>query len=66
MKAYQKLWINQIITYEFFWVFYPDNIFVVDLYHETLGPGVNVGSYPFPFGIKISLVSMRNHIFLVA
>jgi len=34
-----------------------------DLYHETLGPGVNVGSYPFPFGIKISLVSMRNPIF---
>ena len=31
-----------------------------------LGPGVDVGSYPFPFGIKLSLVSMRNPIFLVA
>jgi len=52
--------------YEVWWVFYPDNMFLVDLYHETLGPGVNVGSYPFPFGIKNSLVSMRNPTFLVA
>ena len=58
--------LQSIHIYEFFWVFYPDNIFLVDLYHETLGPGVNVGSYPFPFGITISLVSMRNPIFLVA
>jgi hypothetical protein len=64
VTAHAKLWINQIFIYEIFWLFYPDNIFLVDLYHETLGPGVNVGSYPFPFGIKISLVSMRNPIFL--
>jgi len=31
-----------------------------------LGPGVNVGSYPFPVGIEFSLVSMRKPIFLVA
>jgi len=36
------------------------------LYYEMLGPGVDVGSYPFPFGIKFSLVSMRKPIFLVA
>ena len=58
--------IKQWFNYEFWWVFYPDNYFLVDLYHEMLGPGVNVGSYPFPFGIKISLVSMRKPIFLVA
>jgi len=34
--------------------------------HEMLGPGVNVGSYPFPFEIKFSLVSMRKPMFLVA
>jgi len=50
----------------FFLGFLPDNIFLVGMYHETLGPGVNVGSYPFPFGIKISLESMRKPIFLVA
>jgi len=49
-----------------FLCFLPDNIFLVDLYHKTLGPGVNVGSYPFPFGIKIYSVSMRKPIFLVA
>jgi len=58
--------ITRILIYEIFWVFYPDNIFLVDLYHETLGPRVNMGSYPFPFGIKISLLSMRNPIILVA
>jgi len=58
--------LQSIHIYEFFWVFYPDNIFLVDLYHETLGPRVNVGSYPFPFGITFSLVSTRNPIFSVA
>ena len=38
--------------YPVWWVFYPGNIFLVDLYHETLGPGVGMGSYPFPFGIN--------------
>ena len=58
--------IKQLFNYEFWCVFYPDNIFLVDLYHETLGPGANVGSYPFPFGIKFSLVSMQKPIFLIA
>ena len=58
--------IKQLFIYEFWWVFYPDNFFLVNLYHETLGLEVNVGSYPFPFGIKFSLVSMRKPIFLVA
>jgi len=58
--------IKQLFIYKFWWSFYPDNIFLVDLYHETLGPGVNVESYPFPFGIKFSLVSMRKPIFLGA
>jgi len=58
--------IHEFFIYAFFWVFYPDNIFLVDLYQEMLGPGVKMGSYPSPFGIKISLVSMRNPIFLVA
>jgi len=56
---------KQEVIYEFWWVFYPGNIFLVDLYHETLGPGVNVGSYRFPFGIFF-LISMQNPIFLVA
>jgi len=34
-------------------------MFLVDWYHEMLGPGVSMGSYPFPFGIKFILVSMR-------
>jgi len=46
--------------------FLPRQIFFVDLYHETLGPGFNVGSYTFPFGINFSLVSMWKPIFLVA
>ena len=46
--------------------FLPRQFFLVDLYHEMLGPGVKVGSYPFPFGIKFSLVSMREPTFLVA
>jgi len=61
--------IKQVSNSEFWWVFYPDNVFLVDLYYEMfnkLGPGVNVGSYPFPFGIKFSLVSMRKPIFWVA
>jgi len=41
-----------MFIHDFFWVFCPDNILLVDLYHETLGAGVNVGSYPFPFGIN--------------
>ena len=52
--------------YQVWWVLYPGNIFLVDLYHETLGPGVSMGSYPFPFGINFILVSMRNPIFWVA
>jgi len=52
--------------YEVWWVLYPGNIFLVDLYHETLGPGVSMGSYPFPLGINFFLVSMQNPIFLVA
>ena len=52
--------------YEVWWVLYPGNIFLVDLYHETLGPGASMGSYPFPFGINFFLVSMRNPIFWVA
>jgi len=58
--------IKQAYNSEFWWVFYPDNIFLVDLYYEMLGPWINVGSYPFPFGIKFSLASMRKPIFLVA
>ena len=46
--------------------FYPGNIFSVELYHEMLGPGVSMGSYPFSFGIKSFLESMRKPIFLVA
>jgi hypothetical protein len=63
VTARAKCRIKQIFIYNSFWVFYPDKIFLIDLYHETLGPGVNVGSYPFPFGIEISLASMRNPIF---
>jgi len=37
-------------------------MFLVDLYQETLGPGVNVGSYPFPFGINFPLASMRKSV----
>ena len=58
--------IKQVYDFEFWWVFYSYNIFLVDLYYEMLGPGVNVGSYPFPFGIKFSLVSIRKPIFGVA
>jgi len=43
---------KQESMYEVGWVFYPGNIFLVDLYHETLGPGFSIGSYPFPFEIK--------------
>jgi len=64
--AFQLSTIKQLFDSKFWWDFYPDNIFLVDLYHEMLRPGVNVGSYPFPFGIKFSLVSMRKPIFLVA
>jgi len=42
---------KKMLIWEKNWVFYPDIFFVVDLYHETLGPGVNVESYPFPFRI---------------
>jgi len=52
--------------YEVWWVFYPGNIFLVDLYHETLGPGVSMGSYPFPFGIQFVSISMRKPILPVA
>ena len=52
--------------YEVWWVLYPGNIFLVDLYHETLGPGVSMVSYPFPFGFNFFVVSMRNPIFWVA
>ena len=58
--------VKQKVIYEIWWVLYPGNIFLVDLYHETLGPGVSMGLYPFPFGIKFFLVSMRKPIFLVA
>ena len=40
-------------------------MFLVDLYNETLGPGVSMGSYSFPFGIEYFFVSMRKPIFLV-
>ena len=46
--------------------FLPRHFFLVDLYHETLGPGVDVGSYPFPFEIRFSLISLRNPVFVVA
>ena len=49
--------------YEVWWVFYPGNIFLVDLYHETLGPGVSMGSYPFPFGIKFFYYPCENPFF---
>jgi len=59
-------WMKQEVIYEVWWVFYPGNMFLVDLYQETLGPGVSMGSYPFPFGIQIFLVYMRKPFFLVA
>jgi len=65
-NTFLEIIIKQWIKYEFWWVFYSGNIFLVHLYHEMLGPGVNMGSYPFPFGMRFSVVSMRNPIFLVA
>jgi len=58
--------IKQFLIYEFWWGFYPDNIFLVDLYHETLELGANVRSYLFPFGIRFFLAFMRKLVFLVA
>ena len=46
--------------------FLPGNIFLVDLHHETLGPGVSIGSYLFPFEINFFSISMRKPIFGVA
>ena len=35
-------WMKQEVIYEVWWVFYPGNMFLVDLYQETLGPGVSI------------------------
>jgi len=44
----------------------PRQYFVGWFEPRDVGTGVNVGSYPFPVGIKFSLVSMRKPIFFVA
>ena len=45
--------LKQELIYKVWWVFYPGDIFLVELYHKTLGPWVSMGSYPFPFRIKL-------------
>jgi len=47
-----KWCINQIFHYEILWGFYPDNIFLVDWYHETLGPGSMWGHILFLSELK--------------
>ena len=56
--VHQVFWNN---LYEVWWVLDPGNIFLVDLYHETLGPGVSMGSYPFPFGIDFFSIHVKTN-----